>query len=127
MNRCPEIKTTSTLLLDQLSSKITQESIKVLKQLDVKFMMQGLASAARARDYINHLETKVNRESTAIFGQVLEQQLEQVWEIEAKLQNEAWTVTTKMGTIMFKTWLTEASKLQTEMSKTIPYQKKWKA
>ena len=72
MNRCPEIKTTSTLLLDQLSSKIAQEPVKVSKQLDVKFMMQGLASAARARDYINHLESKVNQERAPLLDQLLE-------------------------------------------------------
>ena len=111
--------------------------------------MQGLASAARARDYINHLETKVNREtafclhlvlerelkdvwaieakiqreSTALLNQVLEQQLKDVWAIEAKLPYEAWTVITEMDTIMLKNGLSEAGKFQAEMNKPISYQK----
>ena len=55
--------TSSISELDQLSSKISQGSTNVLAELDGKFMMQELASASKSRDYINHLESKVSRES----------------------------------------------------------------
>ena len=45
----------------------------------------------------------MNGERAHIFTQFLEQQLKEVYEIEAKLQKEAWTVITQMDTIMLRT------------------------
>ncbi len=42
---------------------------------------------------------------------LLEENLKEISEIEAKLQTEAWTVITKMDTITLKIWLNEASKV----------------
>ncbi len=58
--------TSSRTELDQLSSKIVQESLQVLAKLDGEFMMQELASASRARDYIDHLEAHAIRESGCV-------------------------------------------------------------
>ena len=77
----------------------------------------------RELKYVWAIETKIQRESTALLNQVLEQQLKYVWAIEAKLPDEAWTVTTDMDTIMLNNWLNEAGKFQAEMNKPISYQK----
>jgi hypothetical protein len=42
---------------------MAQESPQALAKLDGEFTMQELASATRARDYVNHLESQVSRES----------------------------------------------------------------
>ncbi len=55
--------TASITELDQLSSNIAEESHQVLAKLDGTSMMQELASASRARDYVNHSESKLCRES----------------------------------------------------------------
>ena len=68
-------------------------------------------------------EAKVHGESTQFLNQILETKLEEVYEIEANIQREAWTVVTKMDTIMLRNWLNEASKFQEEMNKTVAYQK----
>ena len=64
--------TSSITELNQLSSKISQEATKVLAELDGEFMMQELASASRARDCINHLESKLCRESGYVEQMLLE-------------------------------------------------------
>ncbi len=72
---------------------------------------------------VNQIEVKIQRESAHILDQVLEQRLEEVLKIEAKLQTEAWTVVTKMDTIMLRNWLNEASKFKEYMNKTVAYRK----
>ncbi len=86
-------------------------------------MLQELASASRARDYINHLESKLCRESGYVEQMLLEENLKKLSEIETNIQTETWTVIKKMDTIMLNNWLNEASEYQTEMNKTISYQK----
>ncbi len=56
-------------------------------------------------------------------NQFSEQQPKDVWAIEAKLPDEAWSVTTDMDTSILNNRLIEAGKFQAEMSKTISYQK----
>ena len=53
--------------------------------------MHERASSMRVRDYINH--------------------------VEYKIQREAWTVVTKTDTIMLKQWVRDASAFQAEMNK----------
>ncbi len=55
--------TNSITELDQLSSKFAEESHQVLAKLDRKFMLQELAGVSRTRDYINHLDSELCRES----------------------------------------------------------------
>ena len=57
----------------------------MLAKLDGKFMMQELASASRARDYINHLESKVCRESGHVEQILLEENLKKLSEIETSM------------------------------------------
>ncbi len=78
--------TSSITELDQLSRKIASESLDVLAKLDGKFMMQELASISRARDYIIHLEAKVNRESGFVEHMLLKENLKKFYEIEANIQ-----------------------------------------
>jgi hypothetical protein len=111
--------------------------------------MQELASVNRARDYTAHLEdkvaresgfveyllltenlktlseieTKIYKESEPILAEHLRENLEQVREIEANLRTEAWTVATKLDTIMLKLWLEQACKYQTDLSKTVSHRK----
>ena len=63
------------------------------------------------------IEAKIKRAQILdrISNKILEQKLKEVYEIEAKLQTEAWTVITQMDTIMLRTWLNKASKFQAEM------------
>ena len=63
--------------------------------------MQELASVSRVRDYINHLESKVSRETVVYLTHTLKQHLNEVYSIEAQMQTETWTVITKMGTTIF--------------------------
>ena len=73
-----------------------------LEQFDNRtFVMQERAASMRLRDYVSH--------------------------VESTLENEAWTVTTRMDTIMLKRRLTEVSAYQvalnnsdTEMSTRAP-------
>jgi hypothetical protein len=87
--------------------------------MDRTSMMQELASASRARDYINHFESNVSRESGYVEQLLLEENVWKLTQIEAKLQRETCAVTTKMDTVLLKTWLGEASKYQTEMNNTL--------
>ncbi len=117
--------------IEEIAAKLSEESPKVLKKLNHKFVMQELASVSRARDYMAHLEdkvaresgfveylllkqnlktlseieTKIYKESDPIFANHLRENLEQVRDIEANLRIEAWTVTTKLDTIVLKLWL----------------------
>ncbi len=63
--------------------------LKVLKKLDGKFMMQELASASRARDFINHLESRVCRETGYVEQYVF---FEKLSEIEANVQRESTAI-----------------------------------
>ena len=56
------------------------------------FVMQERAASMRLRDYVSH--------------------------VESTLENEAWSVTTKMDTIMLKRWLTEVSAYQVALNTT---------
>ena len=87
--------TSSITELDQLSNKIAQESTKVLVEFDHKFMMQELASASKSRDYINHIESKVSRESGYVEQLLLSENLKQLSEIEANIQRESFAISTK--------------------------------
>lgn len=49
-------------------------------------MMQELASVSRAREYINHLESKVSRERGYVEQMLLEENLKKLREIEATIQ-----------------------------------------
>ena len=77
----------------------------------------------RGLQEVNQIKAKIEEESAQILDQILDTKNEEAYEIEAKLQREAWTVIAKMDTIMLKTWLNEASKFQEEMNKTVAYQK----
>ncbi len=59
--------------------------------------MQELASASRARDYINHLESKVSRDTAYYLTVALERELKQVCEIGTKIELGSVTVTLKKG------------------------------
>ena len=111
-------------------------------------MLQKLASASRARDYTNHIESQTSRENGYVeqllleenlkklsgveaeiqrktatcLNHILEQHLNDVWAIEAKLPDEEWTVSANVDTIMLSNWLDEASKFQTEVNELISYQ-----
>ena len=63
------------------------------------------------------IEAKIKRAQLLdrISNKILEQKLKEVYEIEAKLQTEAWTVITQTDTIMLRTWVNKASKFQAEM------------
>ena len=131
-SRTPTVSTTAPLPtitgsiseLDQLSQQMDQDC----KQLNLRisteakgislvhrFVMQELASASRSRDYINHLESKVSRESDCVEQLLLKENLKQLSEIQANMSREAWTVTTRIDMIMLNKWLDEASKYQAEV------------
>ncbi len=95
-----------------IADKIAEESLKVLAKLEGQFMLQELASASRARDYINHLASNVSRESGYVEQMPLKENFKKLSEIEANIHTETWTVITNMDTTMLKTWLNEASKFQ---------------
>jgi hypothetical protein len=84
--------TSSITELDQSSNKIAQGSTKVLAEFDHKFTMQELASASKSRDYINHLESKVSRESGYVEQLPLSENLKQLSEIEATIQRESFAI-----------------------------------
>ncbi len=60
---------------------------------DRTLTMQELASVSRARDYINHLESIVSRESDFVELLLLEENLKQLSEIEAKMKHDSATST----------------------------------
>ncbi len=62
-----------------------------------------IKTASRTRDYINHLESQVSRESGYVEQMLSEQYIAELW-------TEAWIVVAKTDTVMLKSWLKEASK-----------------
>ena len=54
--------------------------------------MQELASSARVRDYISHLESKLNGESGYVELLLLEESLKKLSEIEANIQSDSTAV-----------------------------------
>ena len=88
--------TSSISELDQLSQQMDQDC----KQLNLRisteakgislvhrFVMQEFASASRSRDYINHLESKVSRESDCVEQLLLKENLNQLSEIQANMSS----------------------------------------
>ena len=67
----------------------------MLAKLDRKFALRELASVHRTRDYIDHLESKVRRESGFVEQMLLEENLKKLSEIETSIQRETWTVIAK--------------------------------
>ena len=129
MNFCREIKNTeplptptaSTAELDQLSRKIQKETafyLTVLLERELEKLSEIEDNMKRESAHIwVSIEAKVKRAQILdrISNKILEQKLKEVYEIEAKLQTEAWTVLTQIDTIMLRTWLNKASKFQAEM------------
>ncbi len=74
----------------------------MLAELDRKFLFQELAS-------VNHIESKVRRQSGYVEHLLLEENLKKLSEIETSIQAETWTVITKMDTNMLNRWLNEAN------------------
>ena len=72
--------------LDELSQQMDRD----LKQVDRSFVMHELASVGRVRDYINHVEASVRRDS--------------------------WAVTMKMDTTILSNWLRDISAYQTMLN-----------
>jgi hypothetical protein len=97
--------------LDQLSRKTEQD----LNLVDRSFMMHELASVNRIRDYLSHRGSKVGRENVTVENVFLKEALEKLDQIEADVQRESWTVTTKMGTTMLKQWLRDVNAFQAEI------------
>ena len=74
--------------------------------------MQERASSMRVRDYLNHVEAKVSDGSVVVEDMLLKENLRQLNDIEAYVNDDTWTVTTKLDTIMLKQWLRDASVYQ---------------
>jgi hypothetical protein len=109
-----QLPTPSTTIgeLDELSHQMDKD----LKVVDRSFVMHELASVSRVRDYINHIESKVGRETVMVDEMLLKENLKKIDQIEESIQRESWTVTTNFDTIMLKQWLREASAHQADMN-----------
>ena len=94
--------------LDQLSQNMENDfklfvlTRRVADQRDRAFVAQERASSMRVRDYISHVEAKMSSDVVVVEEMGLQENLELLNDIEARVNEEAWTVTTQMDTVMLQ-------------------------
>ncbi len=71
--------------------------------------MNELASVSRVRDYINHIESTVGRETVMVDEMLLKENLNELDQIEASIKRDSCTVITTIDTTVLKQWVTVAS------------------
>ena len=131
-----KIQKETTLILDKIFNQVLERELKNVYEIEAK--MNGESAQIFTQNLednlekLSEIEDNMKRESAHIWvsieakvkraqildrisNKILEQKLKEVYEIEAKLQTEAWTVITQMDTIMLRTWLNKASKFQAGM------------
>ena len=131
-----KIQKETALILDKIFNQVLERELKNVYEIEAE--MNGESAQIFTQNLednleeLSEIEDNMKRESAHIWvsieakvkraqildrisNKILEQKLKEVYEIEAKLQTEAWTVITQMDTIMLRTWLNKASKFQGEM------------
>jgi hypothetical protein len=98
--------------LDQLSERMDKD----LQLVDRSFFMNELASVSRVRDYINHIESQVCRETVMVDDMLMKEHLNKMKQIEASVRRDSWIVITTVDTNVLKQWVRDASAYQTEVN-----------